>query len=211
MGGFYQIVGILCAAVGISQTRRAWSKLPGAVGQARFALKVVTGLLRERFLRVFPSFRKPMVASLTGSVSATSSVSGTVTVKLADPGFTVESRIEWLLDRVHTLMDQVSRLESAVSQGAEEIAEARKEAVRGLENLEQATSSQLRNLAAGGLRLQTWGVLYLIAGAFLIMLGSDVHGAPSGLVLVILIVVLLWSTAITILTYDYASDQVAAK
>ncbi len=204
MGGLYQIAGILCAATGIAQTRQAWSQVPGIAGTSKRLMETFIRAICLTFLRLFPRFKKTHTAepgsAMTGASGGIGALDATVSHQVPED---ISGRVRWLLSHVQSLTTQVSSLEEQLREGKANLAGAIDDTHDRLSGLESRTTSQVTSLATGGLRLQSWGVLFLVLGAIQIMVASSSSAPPNGALLISLIVILCWATAIAFLTLNF--------
>jgi len=176
------VTGILMAAKGISDVRRAWTKLPGWSGilaaqakgkrdQGARSLWSAWNVLADR--RWISQFgirpRRPAVRAVAAVAVAKATASATATVIRTPPPAesTAEKRLVWLESRMVTAYAQLDVLREA---GQQEVKD-RTTAVEQEQADRTADISGIRddlaNLAGGGLRLQTWDVVCLLVGTAL--------------------------------------------
>ncbi len=172
------VAGIGLAAKGISDVRRDWTGQPGIGGSLRQVRTRTTRELwrwrnclagQQRMARLLRC--RPHAADGTIEGSQTPAAAGTCPdpsrVAAAPPsGGTLEDRVAWLEAQMArtgaALVEPGNRRRSGV--GRASAPQAEKQA-RDMADLGARTS--VANLAVGGLRLQTWGVVCLLAGTIL--------------------------------------------
>ena len=172
-GFAFELAGLLLAAKGIGDVRREWTQLPGIWGHTKALATRFVGALIRKFWAAWnrlapriglPPHRKDV--SVSGGVAVGIGVSGSATVLRAPPptAGTVEERLAWLEERltqtrksVDEMRDQFQLEADARKSGDDAERAAWSEAVA-------RTRERLSDLAAGGLRLQTLGVVLLFIG-----------------------------------------------
>lgn len=170
-GTMLEFFGIAIAAWGIRSTRRTWAPdVPGVEGRVRLILRRIG--LSLRLIRPTPH-----LATAGASLTLKSAVRATVTMAPADRRRTLRQRlrraerdIRRLEHRVNTsvdrLDDRADKLDGAVS------GEARARA-----DLAGEHRRQLRELAAGGLRLEATGLAMILTGTLLSNLSNELANA----------------------------------
>ena len=172
-GSALQIVGVCFAALGIHEVRKSWTDLPGIGGTVRRRAKTMGRWGRGKLARVFPSLGEHITA-LAGTASASSSAWGVANGKVTLPPVPADpaGRIMWLIHWVQELWERTDRAFA----GNEDLAAAREtdrqQIADEFDSLKKDLRSELSKLAAGGLRLQAWGVGLLLLGILLTMLGA---------------------------------------
>jgi hypothetical protein len=159
----------------------------------------------DLFFRLFRRPPRTNPVNLTGTVPAVSAVSGKAEILIGELGVAIEERVQWLIARVETHTNQISNLDIELRESQANVESLRNETLDRITGLQMKTTSQIVALATGGLRLQSWGVLFLILGAIQIMWGASTNTPPNGAYLVTSIVFLCLATAAAVLMLDYDS------
>jgi len=172
------IIGILLAAKGISDVRREWTQLPGIGGQIRqrtegtrvrtaaLVRKSWNWVVRETLLdKLGLRPRERSVTAIAGVAMAKASASGTAEVIWGPPPVagTTEERLAWLENHMRDARQQLRTLHAL--HGQEVAATEEERAVRVSEV--QRIRESMADLAGGGLKLQAWGVVCLLAGTLM--------------------------------------------
>jgi hypothetical protein len=172
------IIGILLAAKGISDVRREWTQLPGIWGHVRqlaqgastrtaaLIWKGWNWVVRQTWLAKL--HLRPHERSVTARADvamAKASISGTAAVTWGPPPVTgtTEERLAWLENHMADARQQLRTLHALHAQQVAATDEER--AVRVAED--QHIRERMADLAGGGLRLQAWGVVCLLAGTLM--------------------------------------------
>jgi hypothetical protein len=174
------VVGILLAAVGISDVRSEWTELPGIRGRAVQAARAVQARaasfvwarwnrLVERNWLARRLGLHPHRKDVTGSALITLprfslSASGTVAWDEAPPDGTIEDRMAWLEKRMQRAGADIGTLFAWHEQEIRDRQAAAMEEQDARMAEDQRIRERMADLAGGGLRLQTWGVVCLLAG-----------------------------------------------
>ena len=170
-GSFIQIAGILCAAIGIRDVRRDFNTGLGIVGLSKKKLEPITrpidDWLHRRHIRhrAVPAQLSGKVASSFGAV--VNLASGRIEMPQTELG-----KIEWLVRRVTDLDAEIVGLKHQNKEFATEFASAKESAAIEHRRIEHESRGRVTALAASGLRLQTWGVSFLITGSILLLAGG---------------------------------------
>jgi hypothetical protein len=171
VGAILELGGLGTVAWGISDTRRRFTDRPSIKDQSVDFLKRTAKRATARF------HRKPrqIVVGVGAAAGRIHFGGGHVypTAKLADQaGTTVEER----LDQIRTMVNQHAEKLTALERRIDEEADSRKEADEAADRQRRVTEEGLRKLiadaAAGGLRLETVGVLLFAAGLVIGVVGS---------------------------------------
>ncbi len=184
-GELLLIIGISLAAKGISDVRREWTGRPGIWTRAQ----QITQLARARAasflwlrwnraveksprlakwlrMRIHPTHRQSADAMAFAEVAEGRAIVPPVQVVVAE-SLTVEER----LDKLESLMKEAKQQIAILNAGHEQEVKVRQaamdqeQATRIAED--QSTRDSIANLAGGGLRLQAWGVVCLLAGSIM--------------------------------------------
>jgi hypothetical protein len=177
------IVGILLAAKGISDVRREWTGLPGIWGTAKQKAHLVraraTSLMWAGWNRIvrwgwlakrlnLRSHGRSVVA-VSGAATATASASAAADVIWGPPTVTgtTEERLAWLEGHMVSAGARLRELDVwRQHESADRKAAAAEERLaRAAED--QRIREDMADLAGGGLRLQAWGVVCLLAGTIM--------------------------------------------
>jgi hypothetical protein len=174
--------GILMAAKGISDVRRAWTKLPGWSGilaaqakgrrdqGARSFWSAWNVLADRRWIsQLGVRQRRPAVRAVGAMTLAKATVSATATVIRTPPPAesSAEERLAWLESRMVTAYAQLDVLHEAGQQESKDRTTAVEQEQADRTADTRGIRDNLANLAGGGLRLQTWGVVCLLVGTAL--------------------------------------------
>lgn len=175
------VAGILLAAVGISDVRSEWTQLPGIRGRARqvaqaIRIRVVSlmwagwnRIAQQEWLAKRLNLRPHKVDARSGAVSFTLQpmrfdATGTVDWGPPPAAGTPEERLAWLEERMTDAGAQLGRLFTGHWHEVRERKADTKEERAARIAEDQRIRERMANLAGGGLRLQTWGVVCLLAG-----------------------------------------------
>lgn len=152
-GAALQVGGLVTVAVGIRKLRRKFNE-PGIFVRAYAAA-------RERIARLLT---KPRNIALHAEAAdyAVGTDHAELTVK-AGPGAPVERRVEILEGELERLRERVGRDREQVTRLDDAVTRERTERTRA----DAALAEAHRDLAAGGLDLQTVGLVWLVAGVVL--------------------------------------------
>jgi hypothetical protein len=183
-GELLLITGILLAAIGISDVRREWTGLPGIRGRAAQRMRAIQALFVSWAWEQWNRFAertwfgqwlglRPRTGEVTASgdiplkkmrVSATAETAWNV-----PPGnAALEERVAWLENRVQAVGVQIATLNASHEQEVRDRQAATEEERKARMAEDQRIRERMADLAGGGLRLQTWGVVCLLAGTIMI-------------------------------------------
>lgn len=171
-GGALQIAGISFAAFGIHKLRKNWTNLPGLLGRSKELVTETHHAMGNFLRRVFNRHQPTVPAYLSATASAVVTVSGTATVTASPRPEPVNDQLEWFAGRIRDLALEVQNLQADLLNSNHRQEEADKQTRAEYVRIEQDFRSNLTNLAAGGLQIQTWGVFLLIVGTALTTWGS---------------------------------------
>jgi hypothetical protein len=176
------IIGILLAAQGISDVRREWTRRPGFWGSIEqkgrtIRVRVSVRLWAARnwiaarrwlaWLRLRPHVRMPVTMSSTLNLGF--SATGELQTGWGPPpgDGTVEERLAWLENHMTDAGRQLGDLNTWRKQEVRD----RQAAAEAEKAARMAEDHQIRDsmadFAGGGLRLQAWGVVCLLAGTLI--------------------------------------------
>jgi hypothetical protein len=174
------IAGIMLAAVGISDVRREWTGLPGIRGRTAQAMRAIRARAASwawdrwnRFAEKNWLARRlglPLhIREVTGSGGVTMkkmqvSATGATGWDVAPANATLEERVAWLEKRMQTAGTDIGTLFARHEQEVSDRQAATREERAAREAEDQRIRERMADLAGGGLRLQTWGVVCLLAG-----------------------------------------------
>lgn len=182
------IVGVLLAAKGISDVRRQWTQQPGiwksAVVRAERAGSKCAELFWlgwNRLVEKLPAvarslrWRVHQTPKLSSDVSVGASLAtGVITAasgRVRTTGGTAEERIERLEKRLAALEDEHYAFRAQYDKDFRvrqaELERERAERTAEDERLNKRLQEKLADAVGGGLHLQTWGVVCLLAGTIL--------------------------------------------
>lgn len=167
IGGICEFVGLATVALGISETRRAFTDRPSIVGRALASAK----RLMDRVLR------KPQgqVIEGVGTLGGVATLEGDGTGLLGDwDNVEPEVRIERLKAYVNRLSEEVDELRRQVKREVAERNKADDLERQERRGLERELKELVQEAAAGGLRLETWGVVFFGIGIVLAGVGSGI-------------------------------------
>lgn len=172
IGTLLQAVGVLAAAVGIRNVRRGWSTNPGIVGRSREVVVVVSSSVTGWLRRTFRRSRHTKPAYLSGRIASASGVSGTLGVaigKVVDRTWpeAPEAQMDWLRERISELASRQDGLQTGLADLSSNHHQAGEWTKEELARLQSEPKLEVSHLAVGGLKLQTFGVLCLIAGTLI--------------------------------------------
>jgi hypothetical protein len=182
-GELLLITGIGLAAVGISDVRHEWTRLPGIRGRTAQAMQAIRARVASwawdrwnRFAEQNWFARRlglPLhIREVTGSggmtlpkmkVSATAATGWDV----APANATLEERVAWLEKRLQTAGTDIGTLFARHEQEVSDRQAATREERAARESGDQRIRERMADLAGGGLRLQAWGVACLLAGTIM--------------------------------------------
>jgi hypothetical protein len=180
-GELLLITGIGLAAVGISDVRHEWTKLPGIRGRTAQAMRAIRARVASwawdrwnRFAEKNWLARRlglPLhIREVTGSGGVTTkkmkmSATGTTGWGVGpQANATLEERVAWLEKRMQTAGTDIGTLFAWHEQEVSDRQAATREEQAAREAEDQRIRERMADLAGGGLRLQTWGVVCLLAG-----------------------------------------------
>jgi len=174
------LVGITLAAVGISDVRHEWTRLPGIRGRTAQAMREIRTRVASwtwdrwnRFAEKNWLARRlglPLhIREVTGSGGVTMkkmkvSATGETGWDVAPANATLEERVAWLEKRMQTAGTDIGTLFARHEQEVSDRQTATREERAAREAEDQRIRERMADLAGGGLRLQTWGVVCLLAG-----------------------------------------------
>jgi hypothetical protein len=181
-GEILLIIGIALAAVGISDVRREWTRLPGIRGhlqqatqntQARAASFMWAGW--NRAVGKWPRLAKWLhLRAHTKTVSGSAQLSGTAHVSISATGKvtigpppadrTDKERLAWLEAHMMQVLEQIDSMNERHEREVRTIKDATDEEQAARMAEDQRIRERMANLAGGGLKLQAWGVACLLAG-----------------------------------------------
>lgn len=181
-GELLLVIGIALAAVGISDVRSEWTRLPGIRGRVQQAAQTIQAraisfmwarwnravgkwprLARRLHLRAHGTVVSAGVAMARGAALAVTAT-GEVTLGVPPANGTIKERLAWLEDRMVKAGEQIAILDAQHEQEVR-VWQAATEGERVARMAEdQRIRDSIANLAGGGLRLQAWGVVCLLAG-----------------------------------------------
>jgi hypothetical protein len=183
-GELLLIIGIALAAQGISDVRREWTSRPGIMGRAKQIAQAwrarTASFLWARWNRVVswgwlakPLHLRPHGKTVYGSaaLSAGSGMSVAATGQVgwgaAPADGSIEERLAWLEDRMAKAAEQISTLNTRHEQEVRDIkASMAGERTARVADV-QRIQGRMADLAGGGLKLQAWGVVCLLAGTLM--------------------------------------------
>lgn len=157
------LLGICLAAKGISDVRRTWTALPGLAAWVRAGVLVVARWTLSVAGRAIPGFS----GDLPGIVLIPAGFSGLVTTFFAPDAAADDERIARLEQELLAAAARITALEAALQQESGELAAATSQERAEREAADQRTREEMAAYIAGGLRLQAWGVAFLLAGTIL--------------------------------------------
>jgi len=184
-GELLLIIGIALAAVGISDVRREWTRLPGIRGHVRQATQTIQAraasfmwagwnrvvekwprLARWLHLRIHLTHVRLGDAGVGADTLMTTTSFPPVRV-VASGDLTVEQRLDQLESHMREAEKQIGTLNERQEQEARDrrAATAKERAARVAED--QRIRQRMADLAGGGLKLQAWGVACLLVGTFM--------------------------------------------
>jgi acetylornithine deacetylase/succinyl-diaminopimelate desuccinylase-like protein len=164
-GGFLQIAGLLTVAVGISTVRREFG-LPGTLSEITTE---VWGCLRATGLRLWRTFgHRSAKVLVAGSASFAVAATGRAHVKVRSaPDATTDQRLTTLENNVDHLEDAAWKLREDLEQEVEQRKQAIATESKIREDAGRALHERLSDVAVGGIRLQTVGLVWLFLGILL--------------------------------------------
>jgi hypothetical protein len=171
-GGAFQVTGISFAAFGIHKLRKSWTKLPGLYGRSKKLMKTTHRAVGSFLRRVFHRRQQTVPAYFSGTVSGEFGVSGTATVTRVPRPEPVNEQLEWFAGRLGDLTLEVENLQADFLDSKGRLEQVDRQTKAEFVRIDQDFRSSLTELAAGGLQIQTWGVLFLIIGTMLSVWGS---------------------------------------
>lgn len=183
-GELLLIIGIALAAQGISDVRREWTSRPGIIGHgkqiaqawrahvasflwARWNRIVSWGWLAER-LHLRTHLTHVRSGDVVISAEAATATAGALPSQVAMSGNpTIDERLDQLEGLMREADLQISMLRADHGQEvrARQAAAGEEEAARMVED--QRIRDDIADLAGGGLKLQAWGVVCLLAGTLM--------------------------------------------
>jgi enterochelin esterase-like enzyme len=165
-GGICEGVGLLIAAFGISETRQAFTNRPSVfVRLVRALIDPVLRLSR----RIKRRFSRRRTTQLQGqSIGGSLSVSDGIQVKTT-LGFSgsIDDRVSRLQEIAQQHEDQLRQLHDDLGKEKAERDKTKKEVLDSVKLTEDKLEKAISRAAAGGLALETWGVLLFFIGVVL--------------------------------------------
>jgi hypothetical protein len=181
-GELLLIIGIALAAVGISDVRSEWTRLPGIGGRVQQAAQTIQARAASfmwahwnRVVERWPRLAKwlHLRTHLTHVRWGDAGVAADTLIAaasfppvrvVASGDFTVEQRLDQLEGRMREAQEQIRNLNAQQEQQARvwQAATEKERAARRAED--QRIRNSIANLAGGGLKLQAWGVACLLVG-----------------------------------------------
>jgi hypothetical protein len=180
-GELLLIIGIALAAVGISDVRREWTRLPGIRGRVQQAAQTIQARtassmwsLWNRAVGKWPRLAKLLHlrahgtvvsagAALAGSAAVTATATGKLTLG-APANATTKERLAWLEAHMVEVLAQIDTLYARHEREVRDRQAATEEEREARSAEDQRIRERMADLAGGGLRLQAWGVACLLAG-----------------------------------------------
>lgn len=180
-GELLLIIGIALAAVGISDVRSEWTRLPGIRGRVQQAAQTIQARtassvwsLWNRAVGKWPRLAKLLYlrargkvvsagAALAGSAAVTATATGKLTLG-APANATTKERLAWLEAHMVEVLAQIDILDARHEQEVRDRQAATEEERAARTAEDQRIRERMADLAGGGLRLQAWGVACLLAG-----------------------------------------------
>lgn len=151
--------------------RRGWTDLPGLQGTMATRVRIACSWLTHKWNRLL---RGPSTTVALGSTVASAAGIPSAPLNVAPPPVPsdVTEQIAWLVDQVQELQRQVDRRTSDNADLVRARDSDHKRFTEEIARLESESRARVADLAGGGLRLQAWGVFFLLAGTACVMLGS---------------------------------------
>lgn len=171
-----QLAGVVLAAIGISDVRREWTARPGIIGITRAWLQQAGRRVQQVWqVAITNPIRRwlgkpPKVISVSTSATLLwhTAAGGRASMTIPAPqGGTLEERVTWLEEHVHVAFQHAENVRQRLTDEVTSRTEAIKaEQAARAEHADEVRRS-IGRLAGGGLRLQAWGVLAILAGTIL--------------------------------------------
>jgi hypothetical protein len=182
-GELLLIIGILLAAIGISDVRREWTRLPGIRGRAAQGMRTIQALVVSwaweqwnrfaertwlgRWLGLRPRRREVTGSGVIPLKKMSVSATAATTWNVAPGNAALEERVAWLENRMQAVGVQIATLNAWHEQEVRDRQAATEEERKARMAEDQRIRERMADLAGGGLRLQTWGVVSLLAGTLM--------------------------------------------
>jgi hypothetical protein len=162
MGGVLQFLGVGSVAWGISEIRRSF----GLRSTTAEIMAYWLGLARatgQRLVRLFRRRPSPTIVGAGAASASWVSTRGRARVR-SGPQATIEQRVAQLERNVDGIEDRLDRTEDDLQRETEQRVQAITSERQAREAENKDIKQQLETFALGGLRLQTVGLVWLIAG-----------------------------------------------
>jgi hypothetical protein len=163
LGGLFEIGGLTFVALGIVETRRAFTDRPGLVQSvARVVAEFVARLTRRKHVHT---------GEIHGSVHAHATASGSLRVNY---GFedSLEKRVERLQEIAQQHVDRLAEISELLESKERELRSEIGALRDALSESERELTKRIREAAANGLTLESWGVASFILGVALTTWGG---------------------------------------
>jgi hypothetical protein len=157
VGAGFELLGLGTVAWGITNTRRSFTPERPSVGQQ----------LLSPFKRLLARFRRRKTVTITASAGGVS-MSGShlrATMKMGSwEGVSTEERLDRLRNMVEGHDDLLARFDGDLETERDDRRKGDEQEGRLREETRQLLETRIREAAAGGLRVESWGVLLFALG-----------------------------------------------
>jgi hypothetical protein len=164
-GGFLQIAGLLTVVIGISTLRRDFG-LPGTLSEITADALHWLRVTSSRLWRAFGHRSTKVLIAGSGSFAVAGNWRAHGKVRSA-PNATTDQRLTTLESNVDVLDDAVWKLREDLDHEVEQRKQAIATESRIREDTRQTLQERLADVAIGGIRLQTVGLVLLFLGILL--------------------------------------------
>jgi hypothetical protein len=161
VGATCEVAGLCTVAWGISNTRRSFAPDRPSVGQQLSApFKKLAAKLVARFRR-----RRPVIITASAGGVTWSGGSVKATVKMGSwDGLTDDERFKRIRDMIERHEEMLDRLDTQLETERNDRKKGDEQEGRSREATRQLLEGRISEAAAGGLRLEAWGVLLFAFG-----------------------------------------------
>jgi hypothetical protein len=157
IGACFELAGLTTVAWGITNTRRSFTPDRPSLGQQ----------LLSPLKKLVARFRRPKPTIITASAGMVSYSGSRVraSVKMGSwEGVSTEDRLERLRNMVERHEDLLDHLDGAIENERDDRRKGDEQEGRLREETRQLLETRIREAAAGGLRVESWGVLLFALG-----------------------------------------------
>lgn len=154
--------GLGTTALGIAETRRGFTSRPGLLATVKaWVLATIRRAGTSTATAMRRLLRRPRPLNIhvrPASDAARASDVGSVTVYYGDPPhMSIEEQVAALDARTRALRDDVAAVRTQIEEGRSQARKSLAEEAQARQERDDWLADRLEDLAAGGLRLETWG------------------------------------------------------